>query len=171
MPRVKMAMGAEFDFLNKDELDKANHESFKKYANLLREEAGQTVTRSGDTFVTNSAGSTSGLPRGGGVVYLVPVGYDAILTRCSVDYEGSNASATVSCDVRIVADQNTPAGLRSIASAVPNVFAEGKSHAPIFRGGQAVVVCITGGPASTTFYPTVQVLLIKRRHTNHDTLT
>ena len=170
MPRVAMKMGAEFDFLSKDELDKVVHDRLGEFSADLREQTGETVTRSSDGFTTDSTGSTAGLPRGGGSVYIVPVGYDAYLTRLAVDYEGSNASSLASCDLRIVADQNTPSGLRSIAAAVPNVFAEGKSHAPLFRGGQHVVVCIAGGPASTKFYATAQVLLVKRRHTHVDVL-
>ena len=170
MAKYVLKAGAEIDFLTSKELDAAVGHHLGQFGKNLREEAGETITRSGDSFVTNSAGSTSSLPRGGASVYSVPAGFDAIVTRLSVDYEGSNAASLVSCDLRIVADQNTPSALRSIAAAVPNVFAEGKSHAPIFRGGQHVVVCITGGPASTTFYATVQVLLIKRRHIYGDTL-
>ena len=165
-----MKMGAEFDFLNADELDAKMKKLHSRFDKSLREQAGDTVTRSSAPFVTDATGGTSTLPRGGASVYTVPAGYDAVVTRLSVDYEGSNAASLVSCDLRIVADQNTPSALRSIASAVPNVFAEGKSHAPLFRGGQHVVVSITGGPATTTFYCTVQVLLTPRRHIDADIL-
>lgn len=165
-----MAVGAEFDFLTADELDSKMKAMSSRFDKSLRDQAGETISRSSGSFVTDATGGTSTLARGGASVYSVPAGYDAYVTRLSVDYEGSNAASLVSCDLRIVADQNTPSALRSIASAVPNVFAEGKSHAPLFRGGQHVVICITGGPATTTFYCTAQVLLVKRHHIDADIL-
>ena len=140
------------------------------YKDWERQVEGETLIRAGNSFVTNSAGTTAGPENGGYGVFRVPAGFDAFLTRLTIDYEGSSAASPSTCDLRICADVNTPAALRSIANQVPNVFAESKSHAPMFRGGQLVVVSITGGPASTTFYPTVQVLMTQRKHTMADAL-
>ena len=170
MATVKLAAGAEFDIMSSEEHRKHLQRVKEDFLDHMRQTEGETLTRSGQPFTTNSAGTTVGPENGGYGIYRVPAGYDAFLTRCSVDYEGSNAASQVSCDLRISADTNTPAALRSIASVVPNVFAEGRSHAPLFRGGQLVVVSMIGGPASTQFYCTVQVLLTKRRHISSDVL-
>jgi hypothetical protein len=168
--KVTLKAGAELDLMSSDEHRQHLDRLKSDLLDWMRQTEGETLTRTGTTFVTNSSGTTAGPENGGYGIYRVPVGYDAFLTRCSVDYEGSDAADTVSCDLRISADNNTPAALRSLASVVPNVFAEGRSHAPLFRGGQLVVVSITGGPASTTFYCTVQVLLTKRKYTSADVL-
>lgn len=167
---MKLNAGAEFDILSADE-HKAQIERVKNdFIDWMRQTEGETITRSGSTFVTDATGGTAGLAKGGGGVFKVPVGYDAFVTRLSVDYEGSNAASPVTCDVRIVADQNTPSATRSINNELPSVFSESKGHAPMFRGGQDVVVCIAGGPATTTMYCSVQVLLTKRRHISSDIL-
>jgi len=170
MAKVALRAGAEIDFLNSEEM--ATHlKDLKDYfSKMTREEQGDTIVRAGPTFSTDANGNTSSLPAGGGVVFQVPVGYDAYIVRLSVDFEASNASSPTGCDLRVCADQNTPAALRSIAAVVPNVFSSGRSHAPLFRGGQNVVVAITGGPATTVMYCTVQALLIKRRTVDLDVL-
>jgi hypothetical protein len=51
------------------------------------------------------------------------------------------------------------------------VYTASRSHAPLFRAGQRIVIGIQGGPASTLIYPTVQVLLVPNKHRlRHDTL-
>jgi hypothetical protein len=170
MAEVELRAGAHLEFLTKDELaDEVSHlKSF--FTQLTREQEGETILRAVAPFSTDASGSTAALAAGGGVAYLVPVGFDAFLLRLTIDYEGSNASTPQSCDVRVVADQNTPAGLRALNNSVPTVFSAGRGHAPIFRGGQRVVVCLTGGPVSTNIYCTVQVLLTRRRTIDTDTL-
>ena len=170
MAKYALRAGAEIDLLTADELDTTLKKHLANFQADEREQVGETLVKSGTTFVTDASGNTSSLARGGGSCYSVPVGYDAFLTRFMVDYEGSNASATVSCDIRVVADQNTPSALRAIYNAVPSVYEASKSHAPLFRGGQHVVICITGGPHTTTMYATVQVLLVKRRPLHYDIL-
>jgi len=170
MAKFTLKAGGEVDFLTDEELG-ARLDGLRDYfAELVAGQEGETITRSADPFKTDGSGNTAYLADGGGRVYRVPVGFDAFMVRLSVDFEGSNAASPVSCDLRVVADQNTPAGLRSIANLVPNVFGESRSHAPLFRGGQAVVVCITGGPTSTSIYCTAQVLLTRRKALSSDTL-
>lgn len=170
MATVKLAAGAEFDIMSSEEHKKHLQRVKEDFLDHMRQVEGETLIRAGKPFTTNSSGTTAGPENGGYGIYRVPVGYDAFLTRLSVDYEGSNAGSPTTCDLRISADNTTPSALRSLASVVPNVFAESKSHAPMFRGGQLVVVSIIGGPASTQFYCTVQVLLTQRRHLRADVL-
>ncbi len=170
MAHVTMKAGATFDLLSPQEHKEQLEKVVNDFEAWQRQAEGETITRSAGPFLTDSTGGTSTLPSGGGKVFHVPVGYDAFLTRLSVDYEGSTAASPLTCDLRVVADQNTPAALRSIINQIPNVFAEGKSHAPLFRGGQEVVVCLQAGPVSTSIYCTVQVLLTKRKFTHLDTL-
>lgn len=168
--KAKFQAGAEIDFVSPEEqaaqLVKLQH----FFRDMMRGQEGETISRSAAPFLTDGSGNTSGLPDGGGGVYRVPVGYDAFLTRLSVDYEGSSAKSPTSCDVRIVADQNTPAALRAVNNTIPTVYEASKSHAPLFRGGQIVVVSITGGPATTEIYCTVQVILTQRRAIHADAL-
>ncbi len=161
---VVLKAGAEIGFLTPDDLDEQNAKMQDFFKELTRGQEGETISRSAGSFLTDSSGNTAYLPNGGGgVAYRVPVGFDAFLTRISIDYEGSNATTPQSCDVRVVADQNTPAALRLLNNQVPSIWDGSKSHAPLFRGGQAVIVCLTGGPVSTAIYCTVQVVLVPRR--------
>jgi hypothetical protein len=162
MGKVQFKAGAEFDILSGDELKRENEKMRSFFEELTRGQEAETITRAAGPFTTDATGGTSTLARGGSSVYRVPVGYDAFLTRISIDFEGSNASAPTSCDVRICADQVTPAALRLINNQVPSIWDGSKSHAPLFRGGQEVVVALIGGPASTSIYCTVQVVLTKR---------
>jgi hypothetical protein len=163
-------IGAKIEFLTKDELAAEVKHAMDFFDKQARSQEGETVTRSAGSFLTDSTGGTTSLQGGGGVVYRVPVGFNAFLLRLSVDFEGSNAASPTSCDVRIVADQNTPAALRALNNSVPSIFSAGRSHAPLFRGGQAIVVCLAGGPHSTSIYCTAQVLLTKRLPLTIDTL-
>ena len=170
MAEAEFRVGAKINFLSPEEHAAHLSRFYKQFEALMRGQEGETIVRSVTPFKTDATGGTSTLPYGGGEAYRVPNGYDAFLTRLSVDYEGSNAASLVSCDLRVVADQNTPASLRSIANVVPNVFENGRSHAPMFRGGQVIVICMAGGPASTSIYCTAQVLLTPRRHISADVL-
>lgn len=170
MAKGQFKVGASFDFLSPEEHKQHLKEQQNFFADLLTGQEDDTITRSAGPFTTDSTGGTSTLPKGGAGVFRVPAGYDAFMTRLSVDYEGSDAATPQTCDLRVVADQNTPAALRTIANQVPNVFSDGKSSAPLFRGGQEVVVCMTGGPASTKIYCTIQVLILKRKPLNLDIL-
>jgi hypothetical protein len=163
MAKVKLTAGAEVDLLSPKE-----HEAHLGHLEkAMREMAGTVDTQSAVPFSTDATGGTATLSAGGGVVYHVPAGYHAYMTRLSVDYEGSTAKTPVSCDLRVCADQVTPAALRSIAAMVPNVFSESRSHAPLFRPGQQIVVALQSGPATTMLYCTVQVLLVSTMRALH----
>ena len=171
MAKFQLKAGAEVDFLTDEELGQRLDDLQAFFRDLTRGQEGETITRTGGPFKTDGSGDTAYLPRGGGGIYEVPVGFAAFLTRLSVDYEGSSAASPQTCDLRVVADQNTPSALRTIADVVPNVFDASKSHAPLFRGGQVVVVCLTGGPVSTSIYCTVQVVLTPTKALGTDTLS
>ena len=170
MAKSQLKVGAEIEFITPDEQARQLKDMQSFFTKLMKGQEAETISRSSGPFTTDATGGTSTLAGGGGKVFRVPVGYDAYLTRLSVDFEGSTAASPTTCDLRVVADQNTPAGLRSLANQVPNVFTNSKSHAPIFRGGQEVVVCLTGGPATTMIYCTVQVILTPRKHIAADIL-
>ena len=168
--KVQLKAGAELDMLSAGEFSQGTKELANRFREIMRETEGETISRSAGPFSTDATGGTSTLANGGGHVYRVPTGYDAYLTRLSVDFEGSSAASPTSCDLRIVADQDTPAALRAIFNSVPAVYEASKSHAPLFRGGQEVVVCLIGGPASTSIYCTAQVLLTPRKAIHPDIL-
>lgn len=170
MGQFVLKAGANIELLTKDELAAELSKVSNAFEALTREQEGETISRAVGSFMTDSTGGTSTLAGGGGEAYRVPLGFDAYLLRLTVDFEGSNLASPTSCDIRIVADQNTPAGFRAGYNVVPAVFHSGRAHAPLFRGGQYVRVCITGGPASTAMYPTVQVLLTKRKALRTDTV-
>jgi hypothetical protein len=170
MAKVLLKAGAEVDFLSEEEYIKQCKENRDFFEKMQKGAIGETITRSAGGYTTDASGGTSAGPYGGFGVYRVPVGFDAFLTRLSVDYEGSSAKSPTSCDVRIVADQNTPAALRAVNNTLPTVYEASKSHAPLFRGGQLVVVSITGGPATTTIYVSLQVILTPRKHISADIL-
>ncbi len=165
-----MSAGAMLDFITPEEQAAQLVELKDFFRRLTREQEGETIVRSAAPFNTDGSGNTASLPRGGSSVYRVPIGFDAYLSRLTVDYEGSSAASPQSCDVRIVADQDTPAALRAINNTVPTVYEASKSHAPLFRGGQEVVVALIAGPVSTAIYVTVQVILTPRKHLSADIL-
>lgn len=171
MAKCTLKAGAQLDILSADEMAAQVDRIVQVYRDMELARDGETVRHTGSSFKTDGTGGTSSGPYGGYGVYRVPAGYNALLTRLSVDYEGSDAASLVTCDVRICANQNTPSALRSIANALPNVFDASKSHAPLFVAGELVVVSITGGPASTTMYVSLQVNLTKRLAIGSDTLT
>lgn len=169
MAKVKLSAGAEVDLLSPKE-----HEAhLAELEKFLSDRDGTTDVQAAAPFETDSSGNTAVLPNGGGVVYRVPAGYRAFLTRLTVDFEGSTAKTPTSCDVRACADAVTPAALRVLNDAVPWVYEASRSHAPIFRQGQQVIVALQAGPTSTSIYCTVQVLLVPtdRRHTHADPLS
>ena len=170
MAKYALRAGAEIDLLTADELDTKLAKRMGEFATNLRDQEGATVIRTAAPFTLNGSGNTVGsnFPDNCADIYRVPVGYDAFLTRLSVDYEGSSAASTVSCDVRVVADANTPAALRTLYDAIPSVYEASKSHAAVFRGGQRVGVSITGATANLQVYVTVQVLLVKRSALQYD---
>lgn len=171
MALVHLKAGAELDLLSGEEHRKHLTALQGEIMRALAERDGTTEVRSGAPFLTDASGNTSSLPDGGGGVYRVPTGFDASLLRLSLDYETSNPNAPVSCGVKVCADAVTPAALRALTNELPNVYSASRSHAPVFRGGQRIVVGIQGGPATTNIYPTVQVLLVpNRHHPRHDTL-
>jgi hypothetical protein len=160
--------GAEIDFLSGDDLERQMAGMRDFFEALVRGEEGETISRAAGSFQTDASGGTSSLGYGGADVYRVPTGFNAYLTRLSVDYEGSNAASPQSCDVRICADQVTPSALRAINNSVPTVFSAGRSHAPLFRAGQRVILAMSGGPHSTYISVTVQVILTKIPGTHAD---
>ena len=125
--KVRLQAGAEIDVLSNEEWSKKTDKMVETFAELLAGEDSETITKSGATVLLDSSGTTKTLPNGGQAVYDVPVGYDGFLTRMSVDYEGSNASSLITCDLRIVADSNTPSALRFLTNQIPNIFSAGRS--------------------------------------------
>ena len=171
MAHVRLGAGAEFDILSSAEHRDHMRDLAKELEEFLAERDGTTEVRAGNSFLTDASGNTSALPDGGGTAYRVPTDSDAYLLRLSLDYETSNPAAPVTCGVRICADAVTPAALRALTTDLPNVYSASRSHAPLFRAGQRILVGIQGGPATTAIYPTVQVLLVpNRHHPRHDTL-
>jgi hypothetical protein len=170
MGQFVLKAGANIELLTRDELASELTKVSNAFEALTREQEGETISRAAGSFKTDPSGNTAYMGPGGGVAYTVPAGFDAYLLRLTVDYEGSTAVTPQTCDVRIVADQNTPAGLRAIYNQVPAIFHASRSHAPLFRGGQRIVVCLIGGPVSTNIYPTVQVLLTRRKAVKTDTV-
>jgi hypothetical protein len=163
MGTVVLKAGAEIGYLTPDDLAKSNSEMKDFFKELTRGQEGETISHSAAPFLTDGSGNTAYLAYGGGRVYRVPVGFDAFLTRISIDYEGSNTTSPQSCDVRVVADAVTPAALRLINNQLPAIWDGSKSHAPLFRGGQLAIVALQGGPASTNISCTLQVVLVPRR--------
>lgn len=170
MAHVKLSAGADITLLSEEEMSGHVERLSHVFEKMTRGQEDETITRSAAPFKTNTTGSTAKLAGGGGLVYTVPVGFDAFVTRLSVDYEGSTAKTQVSCDLRGVADQNTPAALRILNNLVPSIYEASKSHAPLFRGGQNLIVCLQTGPHTTTIYCTVQVILTRRKAIHTDTL-
>jgi hypothetical protein len=156
MAKVKLSAGAEVDLLSPKE-----HEAhLAKLEQFLSERDGTTLVHAGSTFSTDASGNTAALAEGGGAVYRVPDGFHAYLLRLSIDFEGSNPSSPTTCGVKVCADYVTPSALRAANNTVPSVFSASRSHAPMFRQGQRVIVALQGGPATTMIYCTVQVLLV-----------
>jgi len=171
MAHVRLGAGAEFDILSSAE-HKAHMDRLRaELLGYLDERDGTTEIRASGSFLTDSSGNTSSMTDGGASIYRVPTDSNAFLLRLSLDYETSNPDAPFACGVRVCADAVTPAALRALTSALPNVYSASRSHAPLFRAGSRIIVGIQGGPATTSIYATVQVLLVPNKHrVRHDTL-
>jgi hypothetical protein len=143
MARVKLEAGAEFDILSGEEYKKQSERLLQSVQGLLSARDGSWEVREGQT------GTTSGSGNAVINVHRVPQGSELRLHRLSVDYEGSNASTPVTCDLRLCRDLVTPSGLIDLYNIVPAVVDYGFHQGPIFREGQIIVISVTGGPAST----------------------
>lgn len=163
MGEYELRAGAKIELIGPDDLRAEGERQRDWYQQVMREAEGETILHTALPFATDATGGTASLARGGAPVYRVPVGYDAYVIRCSVDYMGSDAATPVTCDVRLAENQNSPSALRSVTNQLPSVFAASRSHAPLFRSGSEVVVSITGGPVSTSISCHLQVVLTARR--------
>lgn len=171
MAKFLLKAGAEVDFLTEDEFSRRMTKFEGLFKALIEGQEGHTINSNGHSVKTDATGGTSTLPDGVKEVYRVPVGYDAFMTRFSIDYEGSNAASPVSCDIRVVAGSNTPSALRAIYNVVPAVYESSRSHAALFHQGENIGVSLTGGPASTTLYVSLQIVLVRNHPVDVDVLT
>lgn len=169
MAKAQFKVGADIDFLTEEELGRRLDKMADTFQSLMLSQEGETFTRA-QTFLTDSTGGTASFDQGAAQIYRVPTGYNAYLLRAAIDYEGSNVTSPTSCDVRIVADANTPSSLRALNNSVPAVFSASRNHAPIFRGGQRIGIAMTGGPHSTQIYVAIQILLTGLVPVKSDTL-
>jgi hypothetical protein len=158
MADVVLKANAEVDLLSGKELQGQVDRMCGYFEQILAGEDEDTVVDQAVPFKTTSAG------KGSVTAYRVPAGYDAFLTRLVVDWPTASAkTGGTACTVRICADTVTASSTRSINNTIPSVFDASRSHAPLFRGGQSIVVGVTGGPHTTTIFCSVQVILVKRR--------
>lgn len=165
MAKVTLRANATCDIASDEELCRRFDDFKEFFRNEVLAQEGETVVRAANSVTTDASGNAT-IP-----AYTVPVGYDAYLTRLTVDFAGSTFKTVVSCDARIVADVNTPAALRAGNGSVPWVYEASKSHAPLFRGGQTATVILTGAGTTTLIYCHVQVILTPRHATRADALT
>jgi hypothetical protein len=162
--------GATIDLLTPEEHKRDLERVVADFEQHMRDFEGETIIHS-SAFTVDASGGTSTGPYNGYGVYRVPVGFDAFLTRIAFDFAGSSAKSTVSVDVRVCADQNTPSTLRAIYNVVPAVFEASKSHAPYFGGGSVIVVSMQGMTANTEMYVNTQLILTRRASLHRDILS
>jgi hypothetical protein len=160
MAHVRLKAGTEFDILSSEEHLAHVQRLRDEISRFFLERDGTIDTHAAPSFLTDAGGNTVSLPGGGGKVYTVRAGFHGYLVRLSIDYEGSNPSAPQNAGVKVCADQVSPGSLRAVTNVIPNVFSESRTHAPVFRPGQSVVVGLQGGPASTAIYCVTQMLLV-----------
>lgn len=165
MAEVELRAGAHLEFVTPKELEAENTRLLDSVAQMLREEAGETIVQSAPPFKTNSSGL------GSGTVYNVPRGFDGFMTRLVVTWPTAVAkTGGTKCTLLVCADTVSASATRAINTAAPAVFTASQSHAPLFRGGQQIVVSLTTGPHTKTVFCTVQVILVRRRPVWSDTL-
>lgn len=154
--KFALKAGGEVDLLTDDELGRRLDGFHAKLTRYLDEREGSTLRQVALPILLDGSGD------GSGTVFTVPVGFTAWMHRLTVDYPGSNAAAPKSCDVRIFGSGAAPSSLRDLYGSLPAVFtASNERVAPMFRGGDLIVVQVTGGPASTSIYCSVQVHLVR----------
>jgi hypothetical protein len=173
--KVQLKAGAQVDFLTSDEAKAAMDTMRQDLLDYFEDKGGDTQVIAPSSFTLDGSGDTAGadFQDGGYPVYEVSQGFRCYLLRLQIDYEGSNAADLVTCDVRIVADANTPSSLRALNNTLPTAYDSSRSHAALFQGGQKILVSVTGGPESTELYVSGQVLLVPikaRNRTSRDTL-
>lgn len=164
MAGFELKAGAHLTLLSSEEMHKEVDRLADLFDELLRGQEGETIVRSAAPFKTTSAG------KGTGKAFRVPAGYNALLTRLVLTWPGASAkTGGTKCTVIVAATTATAASsARAINTSLPSVYEASKSHAPLFRGGQQIAVGVTTGPATQTIFPTVQVILLKRRTVQAD---
>lgn len=158
MAGFELKAGAHLTILSSEEMHKEVDRLGDLFSEILRQEEGETVVRSAPPFKTTSSG------KGTGDVFRVPVGYDAFMTRLVVTWPTAVAkTGGTACTLLVCADSVSAASTRAVNNTVPSVFDASRSHAPLFRGGQRIVVSLVTGPHTKTVFCSVQVVLVKRR--------
>lgn len=162
---VELKAGAYVDFISPNEMREELGRLAGLVQDMLRQEAGETVTFSAVPFLTSSAG------KGSGTVYRIPAGFEGYLTRLIVTWPTASAkTGGTKCTLLICADAISASTTRAINTLAPSAFTASRSHAPLFRGGQQIIVSLTTGPHTKTIFCSGQVVLVKLKTTHSDTL-
>lgn len=164
MAGVELKAGAYLDFVSPKEM----HEELTRLQgfvqDLLRQEAGETVVVLADPFLTNATG------KGQGTVYRIPAGYEGYVTRLVVTWPTATAKTGTACTLLVCSDSVSASSTRAINNTVPSVFDASRSHAPLFHGGQAIVVSLKTGPHTQTIFCSAQIILVRRQDAGVDVM-
>lgn len=159
---MELKAGAYLDFVSPNELRDELTRMTGVVQDLIRQEAGETVFVSAPPFATNATG------KGSGTVYRIPAGYEGYLTRLVVTWP--TAKTGTACTLLVCADSVSAASTRAINDTAPSVLTDSRSHAALFRGGQAVIVSLATGPHTTTIFCSAQVVLVKLKTAGADVM-
>lgn len=181
MAKSRFSAGAEIDFLSPDEFDRGLHRFRSDVMAYNAEREGTIRVFRAASFTTDANGNAvSGPYNGGYSIFQPPEGYLAYLVRVVVDTpqsltvaeEGAAdyVSATVFAYMNNVDPSNTIFGTGCGATTLPFTWEASRSHAPVVRQGERVVMCLTVLASvisssttpltSTAVYPSVQVVLV-----------
>lgn len=179
MAKVLLRAGAEVDFLTDEEMKKHTEHLANRFEAIVRGEEEETFTRACEPIAVTNSGGGAPFQDNNGVLYRVPVGYDAYLTRLAVALTTryfSTPPGTVLAFTSVYADEINPANMRIPikTASMPVLYEASRSHAPLFRGGQRIILRVQRIVVAATLpqmiFPNIQVLLTKRKAIRHDTL-
>lgn len=155
MAGVELKAGAYLDFVSPKEMHDELTRMTGVIQDLLRQEAGETIVFAATPFTTSATG------KGHGTAYRVPAGYECYLTRLAVTWPTATAKTGTKCTLLVCADTVSAGTTRLVNDTVPSVFDASRSHAPLFRGGQQIIVSLTTGPHAQTIFVNGQAVLVR----------
>lgn len=170
--RFELKAGAQVDLLTDEELGRQLDRWQRGLEQYLHERQGTIRVFTGAQVPTDSNGNAITGPDGGGYgVYRVPEGFVAYLVRLvatSPTIEAQVTNPSINGVLYFYADQATPSSFRGWdpSGSFPVQYESSRSHAPMFRGGQKLVVTIRGLSISSSAIEenvavSVQVILVR----------
>lgn len=136
--KVKLGANAEIDIVSPGELNAALGDMQKR---AWKRFDTQVITDPGGPFDLDGAGLA---PQGQRVLYKVPMGFTFRMHNFVIADSVGTPQAPTSISIWVYRTQVSGLNLVAVGSISPNVLTRGTLDAPMFRGGQEIIVVVIG---------------------------